>query len=117
MRTSRTSALPYWLAPRTNALSSISVPAIRGVRERADQQGHVVVLVGVGDAEVDRHRRVERLPPGGCEVVADGEGQPVRARLEPLGPQLGDAPALVGHAGGDPDAVARGEGDADPGGG
>src|SRR3712207_1795305 len=73
--TTRTSAFPYWLGPSTIAMSAdspsrvsrmlhveLAAPVGR-VGEGRQQQGHVVVLGGLGDGERERHLRVEGLPP------------------------------------------------------
>src|SRR5699024_1626043 len=61
----------------------LSASAVGGVGERAQQHGHVVVLLVGVDGEGHRDLRVERGRAGRREVVRDGEGQPVGARLEP----------------------------------
>src|SRR5690348_10603684 len=79
MRTTRFSALPYWLGPRT--MPMLSAPSVRRVGERAEQQRYVVVLLRPGHPEGHGHLRVE----GVREVAAGVEDQPVGARVEPVG--------------------------------
>src|SRR5699024_11176890 len=61
----------------------LSAPAVGGVAERAQQHGHVVVLLPRVDGEGHRDLRVEGGCAGRREVVRDGEGEPVGAGVEP----------------------------------
>ncbi len=61
-------------------------PAVGGVAPRAHQQRHVVVLVGVGHAEIQRHPvqeiRLGQLHALGLEITRHVEHQPVGADLQ-----------------------------------
>src|SRR3712207_7489256 len=52
--------------------------AVRRVRERREQQRHVVVLGRLTDGEGEHHLRPERLPALALEPRAGAEDQPVR---------------------------------------
>src|SRR6266516_4468529 len=87
---SRTSALPYWVRPSTTPPLPLSLPlimpaslpaclgrraltpSVHGVPVRRQQQGHVVVLAGLG-GEDDGYLREECRPMVGHQVVPDRE--------------------------------------------
>src|SRR6266487_3835101 len=89
---SRISALPYWARPSTTPAAPLSLPVImpaslpaclgrgalapsvHGVPVRRQQQGHVIVLAGLG-GEGDGYLREERRPMVGHQVVPDREDQ------------------------------------------
>src|SRR4051794_19000667 len=90
--TTRTSAFPYWLRPSTIPMTHLctwngallhverrSAAPVGRVGERAEQQRHVVVLGGLGDAEGEHDLREERLPALLREPRAGRKNQPVRA--------------------------------------
>src|SRR5690349_18993004 len=109
MRTTRLSALPYWLAPRWIAIGS--APSIGGKGERAEQQRDVVVPL-VGDREGHGDLGEEDLLAGRGRVGGDVEPELVRAGREPVRGQVVDAAVVVGPAGAELDhqvggAVAR----------
>src|SRR4051812_29364279 len=78
----------YASIERAAARSERSAAAVGRVRPGADEQRHVVVLVGGGDAEVERHvaeeRRIGERRAAGREVRGDREDEAVSA-----GPMLG----------------------------
>src|SRR3712207_1135243 len=73
--TTRTSAFPYWLGPSTIAMPRTvargtsrrgacrSAAAVRRIRERGQQQRHVVVLARLVDDEGQHDLGVEGVPP------------------------------------------------------
>src|SRR5215212_4776499 len=109
--TTRTSAFPYWLGPRTIAMAAPSLIDVAGmlhveprgsaaavgrVGERREQQRHVVVLARLADGEAQHHLRPEGLPALGRRPRAGAEHQPVRAGR---GGVLGEPAAPVGVRG------------------
>src|SRR5688500_12698831 len=74
--TSRTYDLPYRWSPRATG----SAGAVCRVAERAEQERHVVVLLGALDGELDGDLGEERARAGGLEVGAGVEAQPVAPR-------------------------------------
>src|SRR5205814_1573315 len=73
--TSRTSALPYRLAPRTIATGS--TPSVGRVAERAEHQRYMQVPARVGDGEDHDHLGEEGVP---ADVGSGVEDQAVRTR-------------------------------------
>src|SRR5262245_3821938 len=76
-RASLISDLPYSFWPRITSMGS--APPIGGVRVRAHQQRHVVVLTGSVDHELDGYLWEERRETPAEKVVLDVEDQPVAA--------------------------------------
>src|SRR4051812_12335285 len=93
MRTTRLSALPYWLAPRWMAIGS--APSIGGKGERAEQQRNVVVPL-VGDQEGHDDLGKEDVLLGDARIGGRVEPQLIGARAEFLGGEAGDPPVFVG---------------------
>src|SRR3954452_8866951 len=92
MRTTRVSALPYWLWPSWCAMGN-SAPSIGGVGERAEEEGDVVVPV-VGDTEDDADLGEEAGRVG--RVGVGVEDQPVHPGLQRRRGQTGDPSVVVG---------------------
>ena len=75
-----------------------SAAPVRRVSERTEEEWDVVVLVRACDVEHDVDLRIEHRQPGGREVRAGLEGDPVGPRLEPSPLEnVGDAPVVVGR--------------------
>src|SRR5918995_59914 len=92
MRTTRFSALPYWLGPRRMGMSA---PSVGGVGERAQQKWHVVVPP-VGDREGDGDLRVEALLTGRRVVGGGAEPELIGAGRDLIGSQVGHPAVVVG---------------------
>src|SRR5699024_4620021 len=93
-----------------------SAAAVGAVGERAEQQRDVIVLLPGLDREVDGDRGMEMVHLTGCEVGAGAEHDPVVARGEVGGPEVGGASVVVSARRGD-DLGSVVEGDLEVGGG
>src|SRR5690554_920549 len=76
----------------------LSAPPVSGIAPLVQQQGHVVVAIGVGNGEVDGHFRVEAVQLALLVPVAGGKAQPVMAGINRAGQPGGYPAILVGSA-------------------
>src|SRR6185312_1218651 len=128
-RTTRFSALPYWLAVRMTSVIGTpfdlpddfrrdcgprSAAAVGGVGEGTQQQGNVIVLLRRVDGEQHGDPWVERPCAALGEVGAGSEGDRILAGFQSVRSELVHPPVGIGLGGGQHDSVARREGDPHP---